>query len=96
MAGVIATIGFFVIPTKRRQGKTKLMEKIAGVRTQLIETLRGQFEKEINRSIERIQEAIVPYTRFVRAEREKMLEIEKKCKHLKLEMDRLKEQLENI
>ena len=96
MAGVIATIGFFVIPTKRRQGKTKLMEKIAGVRTQLIETLRGQFEKEINRSIERIQEAIVPYTRFVRAEREKMLEMEKKCKHLKLEMDRLKEQLENI
>jgi small GTP-binding protein len=96
MAGIIATIGLFIIPAKRRQGKTKLMEKIAGVRTQLIQTLRGQFEKEINHSIERIQEAIAPYTRFVRAEREKMLEMERKCKHLKLEIDRLKGKLENI
>jgi len=95
MAGVIATIGLFIIPAKRRQGKTKLMEKIAGVRAQLIQTLRGQFEKEIDHSIERIQEAIAPYTRFVRAEREKMLEMERKCKHLRLEMDRLKGKLEN-
>jgi hypothetical protein len=43
------------------------------VGTQLIRTLRGQFEKEINHSIERIQKPIAPYTRFVRAEREKML-----------------------
>ena len=95
MAGVIATIGLFIIPAKRRQGKTKLIEKIAGVRAQLIQTLRGQFEKEIDHSIERIQEAIAPYTRFVRAEREKMLEMERKCKHLRLEMDRLKGKLEN-
>ena len=72
------------------------MEKIAGVRTQLIQTLRAQFEKEINHSVERIEEAIAPYTRFVRAEREKMLEMERKCKHLKLEIERLKGKLENI
>jgi len=96
MAGVIATLGLFIIPAKRRQGKRKLMEKIAGVRTQLIQTLRGQFEKEINHSIERIQEAIAPYTRFVRAEREKLLEMEGRCKHLKLEIDRLKGKLENL
>jgi small GTP-binding protein len=96
MAGVIATLGLFIIPAKRRQGKTKLNEKIAGIRTQLIQTLRGQFEKEINHSIERIQEAIAPYTRFVRAEREKMLEMEGRCKHLKLEIDQLKGKLENI
>jgi hypothetical protein len=96
MAGVIATLGLFIIPAKRRQGKTKLSEKIAGVRTQLIQTLRDQFEKEIDHSIERIQEAIAPYTRFVRAEREKMLEMERKYKHLKLEMDQLKGKLESI
>jgi hypothetical protein len=96
MAGVIATIGLFIIPAKRRQGKMKFMQKIAGVRTQLIQTLRGQFEKEIHHSIERIQEAIAPYTRFVRAEREKMLEMERKCKDLKLEIDQLKGKLENI
>ena len=96
MAGVIATIGLFIIPAKRRQGKTKLMEKIAGIRTQLIQTLRGQFEKEINHSIERIEDAIAPYTRFVRAEREKMLEMEGRLKELKVEMDRLKEKVEKV
>ena len=96
MAGVLATIGFFIIPAKRRQGKTKLMEKIAGIRTQLIQTLRSQFEKEINHSIERIHEAIAPYTRFVRAEQGKMLEMERKCKHLELEINQLKGKLENI
>ena len=96
MASVIAAIGFFIIPAKRRQGKAKLVERIAGVRTQLIQTLRGQFEKEINHSIERIQEAIAPYTRFVRAERERMLEMEGRFKDLNLEINRLKGKLENI
>jgi small GTP-binding protein len=96
MAGVLATLGLFIIPAKRRQGKTKFNEKIARVRTQLIQTLRGQFEKEMDHSIERIQEAIAPYTRFIRSEQEKMLEMEGRYKHLKLEIERLKAKLENI
>jgi small GTP-binding protein len=96
MAGVIASIGFFIIPAKRRQGKRKLLEKIAEVRKQLIETLQGQFEKEIRHSVGRIQEAIAPYARFVRTEREKMQEVERKCKGLKIEIDQLKGKLENI
>lgn len=96
MAGILATIGLFIIPAKRREGKTKLMEKIGGVRTQLIQTLRSQFEKEINHSIERIQEAIAPYTRFVRAEREKLLEMEKQYRQLKLEINQLRGKLESI
>ena len=96
MASVIAALGLFIIPAKRRQGKTKLIERITGVRTQLIQTLRSQFEKEINHSVERIQEAIAPYTRFVRAEREKMLEMEGMFKELKLEIGRLKGKLEKM
>ena len=96
MAGVIATIGLFVIPAKRREGKAKLMEKIAGIRAQLIKTLHGQFEREINHSIERIQEAIAPYTRFIRAEREKMREMDRTCEQLKLEINQLRGKLENI
>jgi prefoldin subunit 5 len=72
------------------------MEKIAGVRSQLIHTLRGQFEREINRSVERIQEAIAPYTRFIRAEREKMQEMERTYEQLKLEINQLRGKLENI
>jgi hypothetical protein len=66
------------------------------VRAQLIQTLRGQFEKEIDHSVERIQEAMAPYTRFVRAERGKMLEMEGRFKELKLEIHRLKGEVEKI
>ncbi len=96
MAGVIAALGLFIIPAKRRQGKAKLIERIAGVRAQLIQTLRGQFEKEINHSIERIQEAIAPYTRFVRAEQDGALEMEDRFKQLKTEIDELRGKLEKI
>lgn len=96
MASVIAALGLFVIPAKRRQGKTKLIERIAGVRSQLILTLRSQFEKEMNHSIERIQEAIAPYTRFIRAERAKMLDMETRLKELTLEIDGLKEKMKEI
>jgi hypothetical protein len=37
-------------------------------------SLRQQFEKETRASVSRIQEAVAPYTRFVRAERSRLTE----------------------
>jgi predicted nucleic acid-binding Zn-ribbon protein len=34
--------------------------------------LKAQFDQELERSLQRIQDAIAPYTRFVRAERAKL------------------------
>jgi hypothetical protein len=96
MAGLVATLGLFVIPARRRHGKAKLIEKISALKTQLSESLRGQFGKEIHHSLERTQEAIAPYTRFVRAERERMAEMEGKLKELKLETQRLRDKLASI
>jgi len=72
MASLMAVIGFFVIPARRRQGKTKLMEKIASVRIQLVRSLQNHFKKESDRTLERLRETIAPYTRFVRSERDKL------------------------
>jgi small GTP-binding protein len=96
LAGLMATVGLFIIPARRRQGKAKLNEKMAALRAQLSDSLRGQFEKEIRNSQERIQEAIAPYTRFVRAEREKLEEMGRKLKDLKLGIDGLKNRLESL
>ena len=96
LAGLVATVGLFIIPARRRQGKAKLNEKMSALRGQLSESLRGQFEKEIRHSLERIQEAIAPYTRFVRAEREKMEEMGKRLKELKLEIGRLSKKIESL
>jgi len=96
MAGLVAAVGLFIIPARRRQGKAKLNEKMSALQAQLSGSLRSQFEKEIHHGLERIQEAVAPYTRFVRAEREKMEEMGKKLKDLKLEIEGLKNKLESL
>jgi len=96
MASVVAALGLFIIPARRRHGKLKMLEKIASVRTRLINALRAQFEKEINRSVQHINEAIAPYTRFIRAESDKWLQTQATLDRLRNEMDQLKGRLERI
>lgn len=74
-AGALATLGLFVLPSKRRQAKADLRKKIADMRRQIVAGMTMQFERELEHSIQRIQEAIAPYTRFIRAEREKLEEM---------------------
>lgn len=69
-AGTVAVLGFFIIPNRRSAAKKDLSEKIATMREQLMTSLTGQFDREIEGSLRRIDEAIGPYTRFVRAERD--------------------------
>ena len=69
-AGILATLGFFVIPRRRRTAKRELREKIAALREQLLAALRAQFEREMDRSLHRVRESVAPYSRFVRAEHE--------------------------
>jgi GTP-binding protein EngB required for normal cell division len=68
--GVIAALGLFIIPSRREAAKRDLAAKIESLRSQLMATLTTQFEHETERSQHRIDEAITPYTRFIRAERE--------------------------
>jgi septal ring factor EnvC (AmiA/AmiB activator) len=75
-AGALAALGLFILPSKRRQAKADLKEKIASMRQQIMSGMTTQFERELERSIQRIQEAIAPYTRFIRAEREKLEEVQ--------------------
>ncbi len=71
-ASVIAALGFFVIPARRRAAKQDMAHRLADMRSQLASGLRHQFEKELSRSLQRINEAVAPYTRFVRAEQDKL------------------------
>jgi small GTP-binding protein len=75
-AGALAALGLFVLPSKRRQAKADLKAKVAAMRQQIMSGMTTQFERELEHSIQRIQEAIAPYTRFIRAEREKLKEVQ--------------------
>jgi hypothetical protein len=96
MASAIAALGLFIIPARRRSAKTEMKAKIAALRVQLIQSLQAQFEKEIERSLLHINEAIAPYTRFVRAERGKLVETQEVLGKIMSEIDRLKVKVEEI
>lgn len=76
MAGAVATLGFFILPARRRAAKKQLKTQLEALRVRLAEALTNQFERELSLSLQRIREAIAPYTIFVRTERDKLGEIE--------------------
>ena len=96
LASFIAVLGLFIIPARRKMAKNELHEKISALREQLTDTLRNQLEKEIERSLQRINEAIAPYTRFVRAERGNLIETCDELERIQNDLARLKVEIEEL
>ena len=55
--------------------------------------VRRQFDSELARSIERMREAIAPYTRFVRTEHARMTEARTSLKEISGEVESLKREI---
>src|SRR5450756_991507 len=94
LASVIAACGFFIIPAKRKRAKAQMRERIADVRARLSAALRKQFEEEIGRSSARMRESIAPYSRFVRAEGEKLGEADARLARLRTDLARVRERVD--
>lgn len=88
-AGALAALGFYVLPYRRTRLKQELRAGIETLRTQLNDALTRQFERELTDGMQRMREAIAPYTRFVRVEREKLERVSE-------EMERLRHELTDI
>ena len=71
-AGTLAIVGLFVIPYKRKQAKARFTEKMDDLRTRLLHALQTQFAGEADSATTRMKETVAPYTRFVRAERQRI------------------------
>lgn len=96
LASVVALLGLFIIPARKRQAKAELREKIANLRQQLTHSLRTQFEHEMERGMSNINDAIAPYTRFVRAEQSKLEEVQSKLTETKTGLENLKVLVEDV
>jgi small GTP-binding protein len=94
MASVLAAIGFFVLPAKRQKAKDEMRRKIAEVRRQLSEALRNQFSREAERSAARIREGIGPYSRFIRAEGDKLRAVDGELREIRDAMAGLRARIE--
>ena len=95
-AGTVAVLGLFVIPARRREAKRELRTKIGDMREELMTSLTSQFDRELERSLHRINEAVAPYTRFIRAERDRLTETRDELTRVQGGLARLKAQIEEI
>src|SRR5699024_5998042 len=75
-ASILAGVGLFVLPVKRRNARKDFHERSTELEKRLMDVMSEQFENELNRSVARIADAISPYTRFVRSSQEKYRSLE--------------------
>lgn len=93
-AGVLAIGGLYLIPNKRRQVKRQFRERLDDLRGRLNETMERQFNTELDRMISRLHEAITPYTRFVRAEHELLLTVQRELSDAEMAFGSIKTDIE--
>ena len=67
-----ASLGLFILPRKRAQAKRDLETRINTLRDRLHEVLTREHKLESERATARLREASAPYTRFIRAETERL------------------------
>ena len=91
---LVAAIGFFILPAKRQKAKEEMRKKIADVRARLSQALRKQFSAEIQRSGDRIRESIAPYSRFIRAEGEKLKDVDSELSEISSAITSLRARIE--
>ncbi len=74
-AGLIAAAGLYLLPARREKARRELAARIDALRDELRHVLTDAFEKELNRSVQGMRDALGPYTRFVRAEQARLQEV---------------------
>jgi small GTP-binding protein len=99
VTGVIAgitliSLGLYIIPSRRINAKRSFNDKMQELRTRLHNAMNEQFQKELNNAINRVRDAIAPYTRFVRAEQMKTAAMQEQLTHLSKEVMRLRNTIE--
>jgi hypothetical protein len=95
-ASVLAALGFFILPAKRKRAKEEMRAKIADLRERLSTALREQFTREIGRSVDRIRESVAPYSRFVRAEGDKLNAVDHELQEVTAALASLRARIERV
>lgn len=95
-ASALAALGLYVLPYRRQKVKAQLRARIGDLRQRLDSAISRQFETELAASVQRIREAIAPYTRFVRVEREKLETLSASLKGAEGEWNDLRREVEGM
>ncbi|MCB0014286.1 MAG: hypothetical protein KDE34_20375, partial [Anaerolineales bacterium] len=90
------TVGLIMLPARRRKAKNELHEKLDTLREKLVSSLTTRFDQEMLRSSRRIEEAVAPFSRFVRAESDKFKKRQAELQAIKSELDHLQSEIRQL
>lgn len=93
---VSGAIGLFILPYRKRKALQDFRARTQELRDKLVGAMTSQFDAELRRSLERIREAIAPYTRFVKVEQDRVSTALSRLGEMERELDRLRAQIETI
>lgn len=89
-------LGIGILPYKRRRALQHFDSRMEELRQRLHSTLSEQFHKEQNDAMQRIQDAISPYTRFVRSESQKTVAMQERIGQLEKSVLQVKQKIEHL
>ncbi|MEI7770203.1 MAG: dynamin family protein [Chloroflexales bacterium] len=92
-ATLLAAGGFALLPAKRRQAKKALRERVGVLREQLRQSVERQFGREVERSLGQVRERNMPFTRFVRAQRGQLGDLQQAFADIDVGLGRLRKEI---
>jgi len=94
-AGALSVLGLLILPARRSAAKSELRAKVEDMRGKLMAALTRQFDEELEKSLQRIREAISPYTRFVRAEKQRLGDVREDLRRLRDGLERVRAEVDS-
>ncbi|MBA3468700.1 MAG: dynamin family protein [Herpetosiphonaceae bacterium] len=94
LGATLAAGGFYIIPAKRRQVKRQFHQKISELRDNMVRTLTKQVNSEVDGAMERVNETIAPYTRFVKYQHEQIGTARTELAAVESALNRLRSEIE--
>jgi hypothetical protein len=90
VAAALALAGLAPLPLLRGRERRRLAEAASALRQRLSSALRSGFERELDASQKRVQEAVAPFGRFVRSEAERLRGVAQELEARRKDLDALR------
>lgn len=95
-ASVVGVLGLAILPYKKSRAKADLREKTDQLRERLHSSLSEEFGEQLDRSVERLRDAIGPYSRFIRGEHDRLISLQSEMESVSQTLNDLRTQVDRV
>lgn len=93
-ASILAGLGLWVLPRKRKQAKDQFRERTERLRVGLGTAMTDEFDRQLERSVQRVKDALAPYDRLVRSEQQRTSQLQADLQAILATIRSLRQRLE--